>query len=198
MLSYVSGFCLPITCHVDAVKSLANRFSDEFLGFSEKSEILLSIEDTNCHGRNERWEHSKRFLIIATTTIILLLLLATVVDIYVVNKESGTAAEIEDNECTFSGSDLNMPFDTLEKVNCFNAPSLVLTYKPVPDLSRSLAKPAIFLDIRTYFPKAALSEYCKGYTLLEWSQGYQYVMGNTRSFITVHSAIHGQSQHISP
>ncbi|KIH56234.1 hypothetical protein ANCDUO_13586 [Ancylostoma duodenale] len=32
-------------------------------------------------------------------------------------------------------------------MNCFNAPSIALTYKPVPDLPLSLMRPSIVLDI---------------------------------------------------
>ncbi|ETN85762.1 hypothetical protein NECAME_16664 [Necator americanus] len=47
-------------------------------------------------------------------------------------------------------------------MNCFNAPSVALTYKNVPDLSQSFTKPAVLLDILCSFSiRISLKHLCR-------------------------------------
>ncbi|EYB85524.1 hypothetical protein Y032_0296g1684 [Ancylostoma ceylanicum] len=149
-----TGFCLPSSCHEDAVSSLANRFLDEFFVSSDKVEPTFALDGITCHGTDEQWPSVKRTLAVVCTAVLMLLLVATIVDAYFVNMKPSSVAESVSDACTITGSELTVSFDgndALRRMNCFNAPSIALTYKHAPDLPRSLVRPAIVLDILCSF-----------------------------------------------
>ncbi|KHJ80026.1 hypothetical protein OESDEN_20309, partial [Oesophagostomum dentatum] len=145
-----TGFCLPTSCSADAVKPLAIRFLDEFVGISEKDGAVISVENAACHGRDEEWTYLRGVLTTIVLSILVLLITATVTDCYMVNRR---AVKIEDDVgdgFTFSGSDSTDTFaenDALRRTNYHEVPSLALTYKDMPDLSHSLSRSSVLLDV---------------------------------------------------
>ncbi|CAJ0594363.1 unnamed protein product [Cylicocyclus nassatus] len=146
-ITVTTGFCLPSSCRVNAVASLASHFSEEFLGFPGISENWISVDRTACQGKNDN-RLVEKLLLISSIAITLILITGTSLDVFVINKRPGKGHA---DDRTFSGSDMTAAMNAPRKFNWFNAPSVALTYKNVPDLSRTLAKPAIILDILCSF-----------------------------------------------
>ncbi|KAK6730949.1 hypothetical protein RB195_007426 [Necator americanus] len=163
--SVTSGFCLPSSCDEVVVKLVASRFIDEFLEVSGKFDTNVSLEEVACQSWNEDWNALKRILIALSIAVLLLLLAGTLVEYYILDKGNENVDVKADDALTFPGSELTISLGgngALRKMNCFNAPSVALTYKNVPDLSQSFTKPTVLLDILCSFSiRISLKHLCR-------------------------------------